>query len=79
MSLNTAIKTDKLLKLLRNKVCIYICHFYFEQYIMTDPSLFTAQIDQTVVADSKKQVFQSYHTDIPLRLLLYINVIFASF
>ena len=52
---------------------------FIEQYIMTHPSLCTAQIDQTVVSDSKKQVFQIYYTDIPLRLLLYINVIFASF
>ena len=26
----------------------------------------------------QKTIFQSYHTEIPLRLLLYINVIFAS-
>ena len=53
--------------------------WYASQYIMTDPSLCTAQINQTVVSDSKIQVFQTYHTNIPLRLVLYINVIFASF
>ena len=54
------------------------CPWFIEQYKMTDLSLCTAQIDQTVVPNSKK-VFQTYHTNIPLRLLLYINVIFASF
>ena len=43
---------------------------------MTDPSLCTAQINQTIVSDSKIQVFQTYHTNILLRLVLYINVIF---
>ena len=52
---------------------------FIEQYIMTDPSLCTSQTEQTVGSDSKKQVFKTYHTNIPLRLLLYINIIFAYF